>query len=247
MTINKGDNFFKAEEGILSTYEIDYDASVEFETQLGQRNTLLICSVVPYFWPCLPFGACFVNSSTFHQDVNDAVRAQHLAITVDGIKYVTDGHKSGCRFDCQDKGKVSKTIPFDKITDCDIQEPAGSTGPCCCMVKNVLTLVNIDTASGSRGAGGGHELTIKGLKDPHKFKKDVWAMKRGEGIDGVLPSPPSVASAAPSLSMDRSGMEMNFQNKYAAPASNSDMVPLMVEQNKLLKEQNGILQKILNK
>lgn len=40
--------------------------------------------------------------------------------------------------DCQDVGKVSKTVPFDKITDCDVEEPAGSSGPCCCLVENVL-------------------------------------------------------------------------------------------------------------
>lgn len=60
------------------------------------------------------------------------------AISRDGIKYIVDKHKSGCRLDCQDKGKVSKTVPFDKITDCDVEEPAGASGPCCCLVQNVL-------------------------------------------------------------------------------------------------------------
>lgn len=91
----------------------------------------------------------------FRSNIEDATRAQHVAITQDGIKFVTEMHKSGCRMDCQDKGKVSKTVPFDKITDCDIEEPAGSSGPCCCMIKNTLTLVNIDTASGARGGPNG--------------------------------------------------------------------------------------------
>ena len=43
--------------------------------------------------------------------------------------------------DCQDVGKVSKTVPFDKITDCDVEEPAGASGPCCCLVQNVLVSV----------------------------------------------------------------------------------------------------------
>lgn len=51
-------------------------------------------------------------------------------------------HKTGCRCDCQDQGKRSKTIPYDKITDCDIEEPAGASGPCCCMTPNVLHKVN---------------------------------------------------------------------------------------------------------
>lgn len=45
---------------------------------------------------------------------------------------------------CMDAGKSSKTVPFDKITDCDIEEPAGNT---CIVIRNVLTTVNIDTAS----------------------------------------------------------------------------------------------------
>jgi len=118
------------------------------------------------------------------------------------------------------------------------------------MVKNMLTLVNVDTASGSKGPGpgAGHELTLKGLVDPHQFKKDVWAMKRGEGINGSVPTAPPSSGIA----MDRSGgvgfggVEMSF-GKSAALASNSDVVPLMMEQNKLLKEQNSILQKILAK
>lgn len=210
-------------------------------------------AMIPYCWPCLPCGILFINASIFKEDVDDKIRAQHLAITQDGIKYVVDRHKTGCRFDCQDQGKVSKTVPFDKITDCDIEEPAGSSGPCCCLVENTLTLVNVDTASGNRGGpgegGGGHELSLKGLKDPHSFKKAVWAMKRGEGIPGGASMP-----VAGSMGMDREvGVEIptksyfGSNSKAAAPASSSDLAPLMMEQNNLLKEQNSILNKILKK
>ena len=44
-------------------------------------------------------------------NLNDRVRAQHLAITRDGIKYVIDRHDTACRLECQQQGKVSKTIP----------------------------------------------------------------------------------------------------------------------------------------
>ena len=48
-------------------------------------------------------------------------------------------------------------MPFDKITDCDIEEPAGAT---CCCIENVLSKVNIDTASsgGQTDAGPQHEI-----------------------------------------------------------------------------------------
>ena len=73
-----------------------------------------------------------------------------------------------------DKGRHSKTVPFDKITDCDLVEPAGSVALC---IPRVLLTVNVDTAS-SGGEGKRNELRIVGLKDAHKFKQLVWAMKR---------------------------------------------------------------------
>jgi hypothetical protein len=66
-------------------------------------------------------------------------------------------------------------VPFDKITDCDIVEPAGNS---CFCIENVLAVVNVDTASS--GTEGCKELRIAGLKDPHSFKKLVWAMKRSQ-------------------------------------------------------------------
>jgi hypothetical protein len=52
--------------------------------------------------------------------------------------------------------------------------------------QNTLTVVNIDTASGSRGGegGGGHELTLSGLKDPHAFKKMYECGEGGGGGGG---------------------------------------------------------------
>ena len=67
------------------------------------------------------------------------------------------------------------SVPFDKITDCDVAEPAGNT---CLCVRNVLAVVNVDTASS--GNDGRKELKLAGLKDPHGFKKLVWAMKRAQ-------------------------------------------------------------------
>jgi len=66
----------------------------------------------------------------------------------------------------------TQQVPFDKITDCDIVEPAGNT---CFCVPNTLHTVHVDTASSDKER---HELTISGLRDPTAFKKLVWAMKR---------------------------------------------------------------------
>ena len=90
-------------------------------------------------------------------------------MTVDGIKFVNDKRKSGYGMSCQDIGKESKTVSYEKITDCDVIEPAGTA--CCCCIPNVLSEVRVDTAAGL-------ELRLVGLKHPHEFKKAVWDMKR---------------------------------------------------------------------
>jgi hypothetical protein len=70
--------------------------------------------VNPYCWPFAPCICGYMHSSLFSNNVKDAVRSQHVAVTRDGIKFVKEMHKTGCRMDCQDQGKVSKTVPFDK-------------------------------------------------------------------------------------------------------------------------------------
>jgi len=166
-----------------------------------------------------------------------------------------EARKTACRMDCQDQGKFSKTVPFDKITDCDVEEPAGASGPCCCMTQNVLTQVNVDTAS---SGGPAHELTLKGLKSAGQFKKDVWSMKRGEGLGVANSAPPpnAVAPNAVSMAGDRGGstglgmvgVEMKMGSKGASGGQGNEiMVPLLREQNDLMKENNRLLEKLLKK
>jgi len=64
-------------------------------------------------------------------------------------------------------------VPFDKLTDCDNQEPAGAETICC--IDRVLHETTVDTASGNRDSGG-HELSLQGLVDPEGFKRDVRLM-----------------------------------------------------------------------
>lgn len=191
------DNFFESTPGILKSYEFDYDAVTSFE-QEALKATGITWSLMPYCWPLSPFCVWW-----FYQCGKDNVRdqafAKHLAITQDGIKYVVGKRPAGCRLECQEVGKISKTVPYDKMTDCDIQEPAGSVGPCCYLVPRTLHTVHVDTASSGAIAPNGkatHELEISGLRDPEQFKRDVWAMKRGEVVDGVAgqPMPPNAVT-----------------------------------------------------
>ncbi len=164
--------YWADEPNLVREWEIDYDQLVTFDKTLCIKNGMLGCCF--FFGLCLPFLPCELDN------IRDLDRAQHVAITRDGIRYSVDKHKTGCRCDCLDAGKETKTVPFDKITDCDIREPGGSSGPICCLEKNVIYTVVVDTASSGGGREGvpAHELMIRGLRDPKGFKEMVWQMKR---------------------------------------------------------------------
>ena len=95
------DPFFKnSGDGILKTYTFEYDALTRFNQELS-FSLLVAQAFVP---PICPFVCCCGLPSYYlcgKQNIREAAHAQHLAITADGIKYVVDKHKSGCRFDCQ--------------------------------------------------------------------------------------------------------------------------------------------------
>jgi hypothetical protein len=164
---------------VVAVFDFDYPEVESFYTSLV--GTLMLC---PCSWPsavcCYP---CF-----FSQQISWEARAQHVALTVDGIKYVRDKRKTLCGLQCSDAGKVSKTVPFDKLTDCDVSEPAGNALVCC--VPNVLHTVNVDTASSGQTTDGipHHELSLTGLSRPHELKKAVWAMKRGHAPANLDPA-----------------------------------------------------------
>ena len=213
--------YFSSTEGIVHVFDFDYDLVQDYQVKLGNANAS--CGAIC----CIPL--CWYACGK--QNTIDAIHAQHVAITVDGIRFVKDTRKQGCRMECDKAGKTTKTIPFDKLTDCDIEEPAGASGPLCCMVKNTLTKVNIDTASSGMQVNpqngavmNTHELQLIGLKDPHGFKSMVWRMKRsGAGNVGATSAPQQM------------GMSRN----------NDDIVRALTSQNSILKEQNTLLLQIV--
>jgi hypothetical protein len=162
------DDFFDDDDDLVAAFDFDYENMETFYSNVSWCWLGLSILYTPVFTACM-FGLapCYLK-----RNVQWSVQAQHVAITRDGIRFVRDKRPTCWGMPCTDAGKSSKTVPFDKITDCDIEEPAGNT---CVVIRNVLTTVNIDTASSGQGRS---ELKISGLKDPQKFKQLVWAMKR---------------------------------------------------------------------
>jgi len=175
------DTFFADEPGLVAVFDFDYATMFDFQRSLSWAQ-LALC---PCLWPC----ACMCCYPCFlEKNIEWSTRAQHVALTVDGIRYVKERRPQYCGFSCSDVGRESKTVPYDKITDCDVQEPAGAA--CCCCVQNVLSSVRVDTASSGVSSEGAarHELDLRGLKFANEFKKSVWSMKRGEApANAVVP------------------------------------------------------------
>lgn len=169
------DRFFEGEEGIVAVFDFDYDLIAAYRRELACLAMCLSLLIPPVF----VLGVLFCIPCFYKQQITWDVYSQHVAITQDGIKFVHDKRKTLCGLRCTEKGKMSKTVPFDKITDCDVTEPAGAT---CCCVDNVLSVVHVDTASSGINPNGfmTHELVLAGLKEPEKFKQLVWAMKRAQ-------------------------------------------------------------------
>ena len=192
------DKFFANEDGLIAVFDFDYEQVASFQKTVASVSMLVgsLC-----LFPCLSSLCCY--PCCYRNQIDWDVYSQHIAITRDGIKFVRDKRHRYCGLACQDAGKESKTIPFDKITDCDITEAAGAT---CCCIDNVYSVVSVDTASsGNVNPDNGarmHELTIAGLKDPLGFKKLVWSMKRATAAGG------GQVYAAPSLGM----MDRGFGN-----------------------------------
>jgi len=168
------DPYFNKDE-VLKTYEFDRKKMAKFNYEVKQQEVIGCCiCTAGLSSPCCLVTVCGEGE----QNAKEFAEAQHLAITKDGVRFVVESHLTDCRREADRTGRVSQTAAYDKITDCDIEAPAGAEG-CdpCCLIPRVLYKVKIESA------GSGFE--ISGLVDPEQFKKDVWAIKRGEQVQGV--------------------------------------------------------------
>lgn len=249
------DDLFDDEDGVIAVFDFDYDKMVQFETQIRAATQFItLCVAAAYVGVFLGYiGAIAVLGvyvlslapCLLRQQVLWEAESNHLCITRDGIRYVNDRRKSCWGFGMCDKGKSSKTVPFDKITDCDIIEPAGNA---CLFFSRILYTVNVDTAS-SGGEGHRHELKIVGLKEPHRFKALVWAMKRSitngtaatlaasshEGPDAAVSAETFSAAAGQKETMDRAGYELT-KNRSTSSGVLRDIRDELRQNNQLLRD-----------
>jgi hypothetical protein len=194
-----------ADEDIVAVFDLDYDEMERYWEKVSWTSLGASLLILPHLaWiAVLGLAPCYLR-----QNVQWSIRAQHVAITRDGIRFVRERRPTCWGNPCTDAGKVTKTVPFDHITDCSIEEPAGNT---CLWIPNTLHTVHVDTASSERSQ---HELTVVGLKDPVAFKRLVWAMKRHyhPGRPDPMATASSSSSAAAGRSIESSVASNNSNN-----------------------------------
>jgi hypothetical protein len=193
------------DENIVAVFDLDYDAMERYWEKVSWTSMGASMLLLPHVaWiAVLGLAPCYLRSN-----VRWTIRAQHVAITRDGIRFVRERRPTCWGSACTDAGKSTKTIPFDHITDCSIEEPAGNT---CLWIPNTLHTVQIDTASSEKSQ---HELTIVGLKDPVAFKRLVWAMKRH--YHPGRPDPLATAATAASRPIEAALATAASKNNSAA-------------------------------
>lgn len=233
------DDFFDDDEDTIAVFDFDYEQMKDFTFKLEALvHTFHVLLVAGYSYALFDFYGPLVCVGIFplylvllRYQVQWKSEANHLAITRDGIRSVQDKQKRFLGWSMCDKGKHSKTVPFDKITDCDLVDPAGNS---CCIIPNVLYVVNVDTAS-SGGGGKQYELRIAGLRHPEKFKALVWAMKRqrDNNLGGAYKAPP------PQLEMTERNQQL-----LSGGSSDTSVKTLLKDIRTELRENNDLLRKI---
>ena len=255
------DDFFEDDDedaGLIAVFDFDYALASQFKTAVTILTKMVVILGVTFYSVvitgfdeqlALPIAGgglawCLVAVALTKFQVPWEVYAQHLAVTRDGIRFVNDKRKSCWGLPICDKGRNSKTVPFDKITDCDITEPAGNS---CCCIQNVLATVNVDTAS-SGSESRRHELSIVGLVDPYSFKKLVWAVKRAKESGGTLAYRAPSTSRTPATTVEMAVLAGDADAiadlEAGCPGANASEIPgLLRDIRDELRQNNDLLRR----
>jgi hypothetical protein len=104
------DDFFEDDsddEDIVAVFDFDYENMESYYTSLGWTcvgTTLLFCPNI-FTLALVGLVPCFIGSN-----VRWNVRAQHVAITRDGVRFVHAKHSTCWGLPFSDAGKTSKTV-----------------------------------------------------------------------------------------------------------------------------------------
>lgn len=194
---------------LVAEYEFDKD-----NLTLEWNQMMLATYLNPCCVPCIP---CWVGKYYMvdQPNIQDKIASMRLYLTSDNIEFQDGPYYTSFRHNCFGRrGKTQQVIPFDRVQDVRLVEPAGNF--CCCFpFRN--TLVGVQTAGSAfpsvgqwvpgaafqAGKAGGAEIDVWGLKDPHGFRQRVFEMKKqvsyrvGDGVGAVDAAVPSDTGTPP--------------------------------------------------
>jgi hypothetical protein len=91
---------------VIAVFDLDYDSMEEYYSQLGWCWYGASCLIPNCFWTATLLGApCFLR-----QNVQWSVRAQHVAVTRDGVLIVREHRPTCWGSSCTDAGRSSKLV-----------------------------------------------------------------------------------------------------------------------------------------
>ena len=106
-------------EGLVHVFDFDYQRITDYDTALQCRREAACPFCLPCWFLCgkqnvidevarLHHGCTPVHRPVYTCTYTQ-VKAQHVCITHDGIRYIVDKHPSACRLEFQTVGKTTKT------------------------------------------------------------------------------------------------------------------------------------------
>jgi hypothetical protein len=103
------DTFFDDDEDVIAAFDFDYNAMENYYTSAGWMT--LAASMI-FFPPCFLASLFVLAPCYLRKNMSWSSRAQHVAITRDGIRFVRDRQPCCWGMPCTDQGKSSKTGTF---------------------------------------------------------------------------------------------------------------------------------------
>jgi len=186
---------------IVAYIPIGWEACLAYEKEKAQIEDACCCCVLSDLYPFRWL------------DAENALKANHLALSNEHVMFLTEKHSVHVLNPCPPccccsegsyredfKPKTRKLIPFEKITDVEVQE-AGSNELvtptcCCCQCPPSCNPVSVDLPVSktliSTAGSQGPELVLFGVTDANAFRRKILDSKRG----GPAPRQQAMESAS---------------------------------------------------
>lgn len=106
------DDFFENDDGVVAVFDFDYDSMESYYTSVGWVSFAMTI----FYTPIMMVGCMLMVPCYLRQNVQWTVRAQHVAVTRDGVRFVRERRPTCWGQPCTDAGKTSKTVRCNSVS-----------------------------------------------------------------------------------------------------------------------------------